>query len=107
MPAAAEFLTHGGVLGAADGGHGEVARDADVAPDALPDVLEVAGLDLAGQERVGDGWAGRADQIEHAGLDLVHHHVRRGETAHAHNGFGGQLLESADIGLLLGLGAEA
>ena len=42
VPAPAPFLPHGRVLGAADGRHGEIAGDADVAADALADVLRAA-----------------------------------------------------------------
>src|SRR5262249_17871067 len=61
VPAAPPLLAHRRVLGTADRCGGPVARYADVAADALADVLDPALLDLHGQERVGDGGAGGAD----------------------------------------------
>ena len=68
MPATPPLLPHRRVLGAADRGHREVARHADVAPDALPDVVEAPLLDLAREERVGDRRSCGADEIEHAAV---------------------------------------
>src|SRR6185369_7637178 len=63
MPAAPPLLAHAWVLRAADRGHGGIARDADVAADALADVLQAALLDLLGQERVGDRRPRGADEV--------------------------------------------
>src|SRR5581483_4482 len=106
VPAPAELLAHGRVLGAPDRCDRHVAGHADVAADALPDVLEPALLDLAGQERIGDRRPGRPDQVEYAAPDLADHGVRRGEPADADHGLGGELLEPADELLLRGLGLE-
>jgi hypothetical protein len=76
MPAAAPFLAHRGVLGAAAGRHGHVAGDADVAADAFADVLDPAFLDLLREEGIGDRGPRRADEIQQALADLPHHLVR-------------------------------
>jgi hypothetical protein len=88
MPAAAPLLAHGGVLRAADGHEARIAGNTDVAPDALADVLGTVLLDFLGQERVGDGGARRADQVEHTAADSRDHGVRRGIAPHAHHRFG-------------------
>ena len=100
MPAAPPLLAHRRVLGAADRRHGEVAGDADVAADALADVLEPALLDLPRQERIGDRGARGADQVEHPVADEPHHRVRRGEAADADDRLRGQLLDAAEVRLL-------
>jgi hypothetical protein len=107
MPVAAPLLAHGRVLCAADRRHGHVARDADVAADALADVLDPPLLDLARQEGVGDRGPGGADQVEHAAPDLRDHGVRRGEAADADHRLACQLLDAGDKRLLRALLAEA
>ena len=60
VPAAAVLLAGGRVLRADQRRAADLpARDADVAADALADVVEPALLDLLRQERIGDRRAGR------------------------------------------------
>ena len=87
MPAAPPLLAHRRVLGAADRRHRPVAGHADVAADALADVLEPPLLDLQRQERVGDRRAGGADQVEDAVSDEPHHRVGRGQPPDPTTGF--------------------
>jgi hypothetical protein len=83
VPAAAVLLAAGGVLGAPDRRPAHLpAGDADVAADALTDVLEPAFLDLLGQERVRDRRAGGANNVGLARVDDTDHHVRVGEPTH-------------------------
>ncbi len=97
MPPSAPLLAHGGVLRAADRRRGPVAGDADVAADALADVLEAALFDLPRQEGIRDRGARRADQVEHAVADEPHHRVRRRQPADADDRLRGQLLEAAEV----------
>src|SRR5205085_6819902 len=76
MPAAPELLAGGRVLRADDLVVVERVRDADVAADALPDLVEPALLDLPRQERVGDRRARGADQVPRAAPDDLDHPVR-------------------------------
>ena len=107
MPAAPPLLPHRRVLGAADRRHRPVAGDADVAADALADVLQAALFDLLRQERVGDRRARGPDQVEHLLADQAHHRVGRGEAADADHGLRRQLLQAAEVALLPRLAAEA
>ena len=107
MPAPAPFLPHGRVLGAADGRHGEIARDADVAADTLADVLEAPLGHLSREEGVGDGGPRAADQIDDALLDDGDHAVRRRIAADADDRLRGELLDAFDEGFLPSLLAEA
>ncbi len=107
MPAATPFLAHRRVLGAADRRMQRIAGDADVAADALADVLEAPLLDLPRQERVGDRRPGRADQVEHAVAHHPHHRVGRGEASDPDDRLARQLLEPADVGFLRRLVREA
>src|SRR6187401_3210194 len=66
MPAAAVFLAGGRVLGAADVVAPLGLHDADVAPDALADLSVAPLLDLLRKEGVGDGRAGRTDEVPRA-----------------------------------------
>src|SRR3546814_4176361 len=78
MPAALPLLAHGRVLGAADRRGHLVAGDADVAADALADVVDAPVLDLLRQEGIGDRGARGADHVHDALLHDAHHGVRRG-----------------------------
>ena len=70
VPAAAVLLAGGRVLGADHRRAADLpARDADVAADALADVVEAALVDLLRQERVGDRRPRSADDVELAALD--------------------------------------
>ncbi len=84
-----------------------VARHADVAADALADVREAPLLDLAGQERVGDRGARRADHVEHALGEEPHHRVGRREAPDADDRLRRERLQAADVGLAVPLVAEA
>ena len=76
MPAASVLLAGGGVLGAHHRRAADLpARDALVAADALPDVVETALLDLVRQERVRDRRPGGADDVELSGVDDGDHRV--------------------------------
>src|ERR1044072_8528393 len=59
------------------------ARDADVAADALADVVEPALVDLHREERVGDGRAAGGDDVKCAVVDRLDHEVGAGEPADA------------------------
>ncbi len=107
VPAAAPFLAHRRVLGTADDGRCMVARHADIAADALADVLDPALVDLARQEGIGDGRARRADEVEHTLAHHAHHGVGRGEAAHAHHGPGRECLDAAHERFLVGLVGKA
>ena len=85
----------------------EVAGDADVAADALADVLPAPLLDLLRQERIGDRRPRRADQVEHAVAHHPHHRVGGGEPADADDGLGRERLEPAHVLLLRALVGEA
>src|SRR6185369_3658619 len=62
MPAAAPFLAHGRILGAADRRVQRIVRVADVAADAFADFVEPAFLDLPWQEGIGDRRPRGADE---------------------------------------------
>ena len=107
MPAAPPFFAHGRVLGAAQRDGLVVGRPADVAADAFADFIRPAFADFLGQERVGDGGAGGADEVLHALFDLLHHPVGRGEATDGHHGFGGEGFDKADVVFLIAFGREA
>ena len=75
MPAAAIFLADGHVLSAHDLAALLELRHADIAADALADVLDAPFGDLGGQERIRDRGAGGADDVEHAGAYQCDHVV--------------------------------
>ena len=75
MPSAAPLLAHGRVLSAADRYALGIGRHADIAADALADLVDPAFLELPGQKRIGDGRPRRADEVEDAVADLAHHGV--------------------------------
>ncbi len=76
MPAAAVLLARGRVLRADQRRSADLpARDADVAADALADVVEAALVDLLRQERIGDRRPTGGDDVELAGVDRVGHRV--------------------------------
>ena len=107
VPAPAPLLAHGRVLGAAQRRDRAVAGHADVAADALADVLVPALLDLLGQERIGDRRAGGADEVQDAAPDHPRHRVGRREPPDAHDRLRGERLQAADVRLLGGFVAEA
>src|ERR1019366_741011 len=106
MPSLAPLLAHRRVLRAADRRNGHVAAHADVAADALADVVDASLLDLPREERVGDARPRRADEVEHAAAHLVGHRVGRGEPPHADDRLRGALLHPADERLLRALARE-
>ena len=75
MPAAAVLLARGRVLRAAEVAAAIGGRVTGVAADAGADLVVAALLDLERQVRVGDRRARGPDQIPHAALDDVGHHV--------------------------------
>ena len=82
------------------------AGDADVAADALADVLLTALVDLVWKKRIGDRRPGRADQIQHATANLADHAVGRSEATHADHGLAGDLLDEVDDRLVTALGCK-
>ena len=86
MPAAPPFFAHRRVLGAAQRDGLVVRRPADVAADAFADFIRPAFADFQGQEGVGDGGAGGADEVLHAFFDLLDHPVGRGEATYRNHG---------------------
>ena len=58
VPAPTMLFTHGGVLGATNRHLRVVAGDADIAADALANVVRIAARDLGGQKRIGEWRAG-------------------------------------------------
>ena len=74
-----------------------VARHADIAADALADVVDPAFLNLFGQERVGDGGVRRPDHVEPLLFYQSRHGIRRGVASHTHNGLGRHLFDKGDI----------
>ena len=101
MPAAAPLLHDGRVLRAPHGGEAVLAGHADVAADALADLVEAALLDLLGQERVGDGRARRADEVDDAPPHLREHGFGRGEPADPDHRLRGHGLDERHVRLLV------
>ena len=87
MPATPPFLGDGRVLRAAKRQAVAVHRHADIAADAFADLIQPPVTDFRRQERIGDGGAGGADQVQPPLADGGDHRVRRGETADADNWF--------------------
>ena len=107
VPPSPPLLAHRGVLGAADGRHREIARDADVAADALSDLIGPSLGDLGRQEWVGDGGAGCSDEVDHSLAHHSGHGVGRSEPPDAHHRLGGERLEAGHVLLLAALFSEA
>ena len=107
VPAAAPFFARRGVLGAAHRHAVVPAGNADVAANALADVVAVAFADLGRQKGVGNAGSRATDQIEHAAANLRHHGVGRGKTAHADHRAIGHPLHKVDNGLMSALWPEA
>src|ERR1700686_3628120 len=103
MPIAAPFFADGRVLRAPHRDCVVPARDADVAANALADVLLAALVDLPGKKRIRDRGSGGADQIENAASDLTDHGVRGGETADAAHRLACELPDELDDRLLAAL----
>ena len=91
VPAAPELLARGRVLGAADVAARVRLRDADVAADALADLVEPSLLDLAREERVGDRRPRGADHVPDAARDDLRHLVGVGEARDADDRLRGRL----------------
>jgi hypothetical protein len=77
MPPAAIFLADGDVLRAHDLTALPELGHADVAADALADVLDAPFRDLGRQEWVGDRRTRRADDVEHAGAQRALQRVQQ------------------------------
>ena len=76
MPSAPPFLAHRRVLCAPYRHTLRVAHDADIAANALSDIVKSAFSDLAGQERVRDRRSGGANEIRLPIADARYHPVR-------------------------------
>ena len=107
VPAAPPFFSHGGVLGAADGGHGVVTGDADIAADAFADVVKPAFFDFLRQEGIGDGGPRGTDHIHDALFDNPHHGVGRSIAANADDRLGREFFHTLDVGFLKAFFGEA
>ena len=107
MPALAPLLAHGRVLGAAQMHRLVVRRAADVAADALADLILASLGNLGWQERIGNRRPRRANEILNAALDLAHHRIGRGEAPDAHHGLRCEPFDESDMGLLKALRAES
>ncbi len=82
MPTPAELLARRRVLRAHEADTALLeAADADVAADALADLVEPPLLDLARQKRIGDRRPRRADDVELSRADRGDHRVRVREAA--------------------------
>ena len=92
MPAAAPFLAHGGILGAAYLDALKVGRITDVAANTLANVVDSALPDLVGEKRVCDRGARGTDEIEDSFLHLAKHRIGGGEAADANDRLLGDLL---------------
>src|SRR5882672_3091045 len=100
MPIVAPFFARRGILSAAHRYAVVPARNADVAADALANLVLPTLVDLLRQKRVGNGGSGAADQIQYAPAHLRDHDIRRGESTDAHHRPLGQLLDEIDDGLV-------
>ncbi len=107
MPAPSPLLPHRRVLRAAHRNAVVIGRRADVAADALADFVLPAFVDLPWQERIRDGRAGGADQVQDSAPHLAHHLVRRCETPDTDDRLPGQRLDEIDQRLLRTLLAES
>ena len=107
VPAAAVLLAHGRVLGASDRHAETVVGVADVAADALADVLDPSLLDLLRQEGVGDRRPGGADQVLGPVPNDPGHGVGGGEAADRHHGLRGHRPGLPHVLLQGGLSGEA
>ena len=76
MPALPPLFAHRRILRAPNRRDRHVTRYADVAADALADVVDPSFLDLLRQKRICNRWSRRSDHIEHTAPDLIHHRVR-------------------------------
>ena len=107
MPASAPFFGHGRILRAADRYAQLVGRKADVATDALADILGPPRIDFRRQKRVGDRRARGPDQVQHPAAHHRCHRIGAGEPADADHRLGGHRLDEAYDRLLPAFRAEA
>ena len=98
MPAAPPLLPHGRVLSAANRVVHLIACVADVAADALADLVFSAFIDLVRQEGVGNGGASASDQVDNTLIHHAQHAVRRGKAPYADYRLVRQLLHVVDRG---------
>src|SRR5262249_34317435 len=101
MPAAPVFLHGGRVLGAVDRVVEVEAGYADVAADALADVLAAPLVDLTRQPGIGDRRPGAAYDVDLARSDDPGHFVRVGEAADPDHGRLGDALHLGIPGCLV------
>src|SRR5919202_303549 len=108
VPAAPILFAGGRVLGADDGRAADLpARDANVAADALADVVESPLIDLPRQPWVGDGRAAGGDDVELARLDGLDHQVWARKAPDAEDGLLRDLLHGRLPWQLAARGVEA
>ena len=107
MPSTPPLLAHRRVLRAPDRHEPAVRRDADVAPDALADVVHTPRADLVRQERVGDRRPRRADQVEDAAPNGRDHRVGTRVAADTDHRLGRERLHEGAVALLVALLLEA
>jgi hypothetical protein len=108
MPTAAIFLARGRVLGAYEPCASELeARQADVAADALANLVHPSLLDLRRQEGVRNRGARRADDVQLAGTDRLNHRVRIREPTDTDDRLLRVRSDLLDPGLLIILGPHA
>src|ERR1700760_1385368 len=100
MPSAAPLLPDRRILRTAHRNTVVPTGDADVAADALADVLLAPLSDLLRQKWIGNRGSCTADQIEHSPLDLRNHGVRRSEAPHSDHRPPRDLLDELDHGLV-------
>ena len=83
------------------------ACDADVAADALANILLATLVDFSRQKRISDGGARGADEIENAAANLRDHGVGRCEAADPDDGPRRQALDEINDRFMTGFGGEA
>src|SRR5262249_24396766 len=106
VPSFSIFFAHRRILGAADGYREEVAGDADIAADALTDLVDAPFLDLLREKRIRDRGACGADEIEKTALYHRRHRVGRSETADADDRLLRRAVHHLDVWKLRAFGGE-
>ena len=97
VPTLAPFFSHGRVLGTSNGYRKGVPGGAHVTTNALANLLHPPLLHFLWQKRIGNGRPGRANKIQHAALDLRHHHVRRCKPTDADYRLASDLFDERDV----------
>jgi len=93
VPSLTPFLPHGRVLRTPNRRHGVVARNAHIATDTFPYVVDIARVDLIWQKWIGYGRARGADEIKDSAPNLRDHGIGGRESAHADYRLRGDLLD--------------